>query len=183
MSKANEYGYALYDLAAEEGIEKEIEKEFGEVAIVFDDNHDFVKLLSNPRIPTYDRIRVLDDVFGKRIQPHLLSLLKILTQKRDVSLTPLVFKEYQNKYYKENNIILVTAVSAVALNDNQKQRIINKLEKSMNKAIILENKVDKTCIGGIRFEYRGYMIDASIKNRFKKLQHDLKSADYSQAEV
>jgi F-type H+-transporting ATPase subunit delta len=183
MNKAKEYGYALYDLAAEEGLEQEIEKEFAEIALVFESNHDFMRLLSNPRISTSERILVLDNVFGNRIQPYLLYLLKLFTESRDVSLIPLAYKEFKNKYYDEKNILLVTAISAVELNENQRQRIINKLEKLMNKTIVLENEVDKTCIGGIRLEYRGHMIDASIKNRFKKLQHDLKNADYSQAEV
>lgn len=183
MNKAKEYGYALYDLAAEEGLEIEIEKEFAEVAKVFESNPDFIKLLSNPRISTSERIQVMDNVFGNRIQPYLLYLLKIFTEKRDVSLIPLVFEEYKNKYYDEKNILLVKATSAIELNESQKQRIIGKLEKSMNKTIILENEVDKSCIGGIRLEYRGHMIDASIKNRFIKLQHDIKNADYSQAEV
>jgi len=183
MNKAKEYGYALYDLAAEEGLEQEIEKEFSEIALVFESNHDFMKLLSNPRISTSERIQVLDDVFGNRIQPYLLYLLKIFTEKRDVALIPLVFHEFKNKYYNEKNILLVTAISAVELNEEQKQRIIGKLEKLKNKTIILENQVDKTCIGGIRLEYPGHMIDASIKNRFKKLQHEIKNADYSQAEV
>lgn len=183
MNKATEYGYAFYELAAEDGIEKEIEKEFEEIATVFESNHDFMRLLSNPRISTSDRIKVVDNIFGNKIHPYLLSLLKIFTESRDVSLIPLVFKEYQVKYYQDKNILLVTAISVVELNENQRQSIIGKLEKLTNKTIILENKVDQTCIGGIRIEYRGHMIDASIENRFKKLQQDLKNADYSQVEA
>lgn len=183
MNKAKEYGYALYDLAAEKGNEKEIEKEFAEIALIFESNHDFMKLLSNPRISTPERIQVIENVFGYRIQPYLLYLLKIFTESRDVSLIPFVFKEYKKKYYQEKNILLVKASSAVELNKNQRQHIIEKLEKLMNKTIVLENEVDETCIGGILLEYSGHMIDASIKNRFKKLQYEIKHADYSQAEV
>lgn len=183
MSKATGYGYALYELAKEEGLEKEIDMELAEVVKVFENNHDFLTLLTNPRIPASERIRILDEVFGEMIHSYLKSLLKILTEKRDISLTFFCFKEYRDKYYKDNNILQVTAMSAVALNDDQKQKIVSKLGKSMDRAIVLENKVDESCIGGIRLEYPGHMIDASIKNRFKKLQHDLKNADYSQAEV
>ncbi|MFV0341361.1 MAG: ATP synthase F1 subunit delta [Anaerocolumna sp.] len=183
MSKAAEYGYALYELSAEEDIEKDIEKEFAEIKGVLESNEDFVLLLTNPRIPTSERIKVLDNVLNKQVHPYLLSLLKILIEKREIALAPLVFDEFRNKYYKEKNILQVTAISAVVLNDNQKQQIIDKLVKLMNKTIILENKVDSTCIGGIRLVYPGHMIDASIKNRLKKLQSVIQNADYSQAEV
>ena len=102
---------------------------------------------------------------------------------RSVAYVPLIFKEYKNRYFNDKNIMVVTAISAVTLNESQRKRIIDKLEKSMNKTVLLENKIDKSCIGGIRIEYQGRMIDASIKNRFQKLQLDLKNADYGVAEV
>ena len=183
MSKAVDYGYALYELASEEGLEKEIDRDFNQIVQIFESNRDFIKLLSNPRIPISERIEVIDNVLKNRIQSYLLSLLKILIEKRQTSYIPLIYKEYKNRYFDDKNIMVVTAISAVALNENQRKRIIDKLEKSMNKSVILENKIDKSCIGGIRLEYQGYMIDASIKNRFKKLQLDLKNADYGVAEV
>lgn len=183
MSKAVDYGYALYELAAEEKLEKEIDRDFNEVVQIFEGNQDFIKLLSNPRIPLAERINVIDNVFKNRIQSYLLSLLKILIEKRQIAYIPLIFKEYKNRYFIDKNIMVVTAISAVALNEIQRKRIIDKIEKSMNKTVLLENKIDKSCIGGIRIEYQGCMIDASIKNRFKKLQLDLKNADYGVTEV
>lgn len=183
MSKAMDYGFAMYELAAEEGLEERINLEFDEVAQVFEQNKDFMKLLSNPRIPILDRINVIDNVFKNRVHNYLLSLLKILIEKKEVSYVPLIFKEYRKQYYTSKNILPVTVISAVALNENQRKRIIEKLEKSMNKAILLDNKIDPSCIGGIRIEYQGGMIDASIRNRFQKLQLNLKNADYSVAEV
>lgn len=179
MSKAKDYGYALYELAAETGIEKKIEEDFLEVAKICESNLSFVKLLSNPRISTAERLDIVDNIFCNKMEPYLLSLIKIFTEQRKVSLIPHVFKEYQDKYYKESNILLVTAVSAVELTDSQKQKLVHKMENITNKKVILQNKIDESSIGGIRLEYSGYMIDASIQNRFNKLEHILKSADYS----
>lgn len=183
MNKAMNYGYALYALAAEEGLESVIQEEFSKINNILKNNHEFIQLLSNPRIPISEKNEVLDGIFKNKIHPYLLSILKILTESGDASLISLCSAEFSKCYYKEKNILLVTAISAVELNDDQKQGIINKLEKKMNKSIILENKVDQTCIGGIRLTYHGNMIDSSIKNRLKKLQNDLKNADYSQMEV
>lgn len=183
MSKVAEYGYALYELAAEDGMEEIIDKELLEISNVFQSNTEFVNLLSNPRISKLERMDIIDQVFQGKIQTYLLSFIKILTDNRNISILPLCYREYQKHYYQNNNILLVTAVSAIELNEEQKQRIINKLEKTMNKAIVLENKVDPSCIGGIRLEYQGHMVDASIQNRLKKLQNNIKNADYSHAEV
>ena len=183
MKKTMNYGHALYDLAAEEGIESLIHEEFLEIYIVLKRNYEFIQLLSNPRISVSEKCQLLDEVFKDKIHPYLLSTLKILSESGDASLIPFCSTEYRECYNKEKNILVVTATTAVELNEDQKQRIINKLEKKMNKSIILENVVDKTCIAGIRLAYQGNMIDSSIKNRFEKLQNDLKDADYSQTEV
>lgn len=177
------YGNALYELAVEDNAEKRIEEELGNVVKIFKSNEDFPILLSNPRINASERIRILDDIFHDKIHPYLLILLKIIAEKREFSTLPLIYKEYQKRYFKDKNITVVTVVSAVELSKNQKQRIIEKLERSIKKSVILENRVDKTCIGGIQLKYDGHMIDASIKNRLVKLQYDIKNADYSQAEV
>lgn len=183
MNKAMNYGYALFDLATEEGLESLIQDEFSEINGILKNNHEFIQLLLNPRISVSEKNEVLDEIFKDKIHPYLLSILKILTENGDASLISLCSTEFSKCYYKEKNILLVTAISAVELNEDQKQRIISKLEKKMNKSIILENIVDQTCIGGIRLTYHGNMIDSSIKNRFEKLQNDLKNADYSQTEV
>lgn len=183
MSRVADYGYALYELALEENIEERIEEEFANVVNILNKNIEFIKLLSNPRIPTVERISLLDKIFKGKIHSYLLSLLKILVEKRMISSIVLIYKEFKNKYYDDKNILLVTAISAVELNNNQQQKIIDKLAMSMNKTVVLNNKVDKSCIGGVRLEYQGRMIDASVKNRFQKLQLNLKNADYSVTEV
>ncbi|HHT97035.1 MAG TPA: ATP synthase F1 subunit delta [Clostridiales bacterium] len=183
MSRVADYGYALYELALEENIEERIEEEFANVVNILNKNIEFIKLLSNPRIPTVERISLLDKIFKGNIHFYLLSLLKILVEKRMISSIVLIYKEFKNKYYDDKNILLVTAISAIELNNSQQQKIIDKLAKSMKKTVVLNNKVDKSCIGGVRLEYQGRMVDASVKNRFKKLQLNLKNADYSVAEV
>lgn len=183
MSKAKVYGNALYELGSEDGVAGKIAEEFEGVTNLLERNVSFIKLLSNPRISTQERLEIVDGTFSSKIQPYLLSLLKILTEEREISLFSQIFKEYQKKYYKENNILLITAISAVSLDEEQKQKLIKKMERQTGKTIILKNRIDASCIGGIRIEYDGHLIDASIQNRFKNLEHILKNADYSQAEV
>lgn len=179
MRKEVEYGYALYEIAVEDGIEKEIEHEFKQIALLFETHHDFTNLLANPRIPTSERIDVINKTFGNKIQPYLLSLIKIFTETRNVSLIPACYKEFMKKYYEDKNIMEVIVTSAVKLSDEQRSRLKGKLENVTKKTIVLDNRIDETCIGGIRLDYKGHMIDASVKNRFKILQQNIKNADYS----
>lgn len=183
MSKAKVYGNALYELGSEEGVANKIAEEFEAIVNLLEGNQNFIKLLSNPRISTQERLEIVDDIFSNKTEPYLLSLLKILTEEREVSLYKQIFNEYQKKYYKENNILLIRAITAVSLDEEEKQKLVEKMERQTGKTIILDNRIDASCIGGIRIEYDGHLIDASIQNRFKNLEHILKNADYSQAEV
>jgi len=180
MNKEIEYGKALYEVAKEAGIEENVKSDFSQISQLLEENEEFSKLLSNPRIPVSERIAILDSIFiNHQIEPYLLSVLKIFTENKDMSLIPLCYKSYLNQYHEDKNIMVVTAISAIELDESQREQVKAKLSKMTGKTIVLENRIDKTCIGGIRLEYRGHMIDASIKNRFKKLQQDIISADYS----
>lgn len=183
MSIANVYGNALYELASEAQEEDKTKDEFAEVANLFKSKSAFVNLLSNPRISKNERLRIVDDIFKTDEKSHLISLIKILTVERKVGLLSEIYDEYENRYNKEMNILPIKVISAVELEAEQKQKLTEKMTKLTGKKIILTNKVDKSTIGGIRIEYDGRLIDASIQYRFKNLEHILKNADYSQSEV
>ncbi len=183
MSIANVYGNALYELASEMQEEDITKDEFAEVINLFKANSTFVNLLSNPRISKNERLKILDDIFKEDEKSYLLSLLKILTEKRKVGLLSEIFDRYENRYNKEKNILPIKVISAVELEEDQKQKLRQKMTNLTGKQVIITNKVDKSTIGGIRIEYDGYLIDASIQYKFKNLEHILKNADYSQSEV
>lgn len=174
---SREYAAALYQLAAEEGCSKEIFDDLQLCTRVFEDNREFSRLLSNPRLGAAERAGTVGEVFGGKINNYLLNALKILAEKRRIDSLPKCCEVYKLLYCEDNNILAVTATSAIALSDEQKARICEKLKNKTGSEILLTCRIDPSTIGGVRLEYGGKRYDASVRGRLAGLERAIRDSE------
>jgi F-type H+-transporting ATPase subunit delta len=172
---ANTYGQALYDLAKEENLGKTILEELSVLKGVFAENPQYSKLLSAPDIPKQERCGILDEAFRGKVNPYVLNFMKILTEKGYIRFFPDCCDAYRGFYNEDNGILVVKAVSAVALSDAQKQKLAAKLEANTGKQIDLQCSVDAAQLGGLRLSYSGKQVDGTVKNRMDAIAKLLKN--------
>ena len=135
---ANTYAQALYDLAKDEDLGKTILEELVVLKEIFAQNPQYSKLLSAPDIPKRERCVVLDEAFKGKVHPYVLNL----TEKGYIRQFPDCCDAYRGFYNEDNGILVVKTVSAVALTDVQKQKLIAKLEATTGKTIDLQCSID-----------------------------------------
>lgn len=174
---AKEYSVALYDLATEENAEEAMLEQLKVTAQAIGENPAFVALLHSPNLQKAERVQMIEQVFGEKAHPYLLNFLKILTEKRQVSLLPRCYEAYEALYYQRHGILIVTAVTAVPMKEEAQKRLVGKLEAQTGKRIFLKNKIDPSCIGGVKLVYDGKQTDASVKNWMDQLQNSLKKLE------
>ena len=78
-----------------------------------------------------------------------------------------------NKNYNDQsfeNTKNVKIFSPVSLTDEQKEKLITKLETKYQVKIHAEYEVDSTLIGGIKVAFGDILIDGSIEKRLKSLK-------------
>ena len=169
------YAQALYDLAREENLGKTILEELAVLKGVFAENPQYSKLLSAPDIPKQERCGILDEAFRGKVNPYVLNFMKILTEKGYIRFFPDCCDAYRGFYNEDNGILVVKAVSAVALSDAQKQKLVAKLEANTGKQIDLQCSVDAAQLGGLRLSYSGKQVDGTVKNRMDAIAKLLKN--------
>ena len=172
---ANTYAQALYDLAKDEDLGKTILEELIVLKEIFAQNPQYSKLLSAPDIPKQERCGALDEAFKGKVHPYVLNFLKILTEKGYIRQFPDCCDAYRGCYNEDNGILVVKAVSAVALTDAQKQKLTAKLEATTGKTIDLHCSVDAAELGGLRLSYSGKLVDGTVKNRLDAIGKLLKN--------
>ena len=172
---ANTYGQALYDLAREENLGKTVLEQLMLLKDVFADAPEYSKLLSTPNVPKQERCAILDEAFRGKLHPYVLNFLKILTEKGYIRQFPDCCDAYRGFYNNDNGILVVKAVSAVALSDEQKQKLTAKLESNTGKKIDLQCSVDAASLGGLRLNYDGKQVDGTVKNRMDAISKLLKN--------
>lgn len=169
------YAQALYDLAKEDGLCKEILEELKVLDESFSAEPEFLRLLSNPALPKEERCKILDDSFRGKIQPYLLNFLKILTEKSYTRYFPDCVEAYRELYNQENGILPVKAVTAVPLTQEQAERLTGKLARITGKTIELTNRVDPACLGGVRLDYDGKRVEDTVAHRLEAIRSLLKN--------
>ena len=172
---ANTYAQALYDLAKDEGLGKTVLEELSVLKTVFAENPEYSKLLSAPDLPKQERCNVLDEAFRGKVHPYVLNFLKILTEKGYIRQFPACCDAYRGFYNEDNGILVVKAVSAVALSAQQIEKLTAKLEATTGKKIDLHCSVDAATLGGLRLSYDGKQVDGTVRNRLDSIGKLLKN--------
>ena len=172
---ANTYAQALYDLAKDEGLGKTVLEELSVLKTVFAENPEYSKLLSAPDLPKQERCNVLDEAFRGKVHPYVLNFLKILTEKGYIRQFPQCCDAYRGFYNEDNGILVVKAVSAVALSAQQIEKLTAKLEATTGKKIDLHCSVDTATLGGLRLSYDGKQVDGTVRNRLDSIGKLLKN--------
>lgn len=168
------YGAALYSLAAESGIEKEMLAELHEICIAISENPDYMKVLGMPLIPFKEKEKLIDKAFSGAHE-YVLSFLKILVKEHLQETVKKAADEFEEEYLKANGVIRAEAVSAVPLFENELEKINAELEKITGKSVKTENRVDKSLLGGLILRFDGRQIDASLKTRLDGLLKEIKN--------
>lgn len=166
------YANSLFSLAEDDNLVEKIYEELFEITNIFNDNPDYVTLLDSPTIPSSQRILLIDEAFGG-CSEYVLNFIKILCEKRCVHLFSECVKAYEKSYNKKLGIEKVTAITAVPMSDEITEKLIAKLEKDYGKKIKLENKVDKSIIGGIILRTENSQTDASLRTRLDAIKAQL----------
>ncbi len=167
---AKEYGTALYSLAKEESLQKEILQELSEVCAILKDNASYVRLLQNPCVKKQDRLDLLDSAFKNGVNKYVLNFCKILCEKSALNLMEPCRKVYKELMYEESGILPVTAIAASEISADQSKKLLQKLESITGKTVELETAVDATLIGGIKLVYNGKEINGSALSRIESMQ-------------
>ncbi len=170
-----EYGGALYSLAADERCEDEVLESLELVQRIFEENPDYVRLLSNPAVKVSEHLALLDEAFRGSLHPYVLNFVKILCEKSALNIWTQCMEEYTAHLYAARGILPVTAISAVPLDDGQKAALTQKLEKATGKSIRLTCRVDASLIGGVKVRYEDKELDGTIAGRLAAMRQALMS--------
>ena len=173
---AANYGQALYTLAKEENLTHEIMQQLLVLNESFTQEPAFLQLLRSANLNVQTRCNIIDDSFRDKLHVYVVNFLKILTQKNYIRHFPHCVSAYQQQYNCDNNILPVTAVTAVALTESQANKLRDKLATITGQTIELTNRVDPSVMGGVRLDYHGKRLDDTVSRRLDSVRCMLQKA-------
>ena len=164
------YGESLYELAKEENLTKLIGEQLTVLQQSFQQEPDFIRLLSSPNLTKAERCQILDDSFRGKVHAYILNFLKILTEKGYMRYFSDCCDAFTEHFDQDNGILRVNAVSAVELTAQQKEKLTQKLSRITGKEIALRTRIDPRVLGGIRLDYDGQRLDDTVSHRMDAIR-------------
>jgi ATP synthase F1 delta subunit len=170
LSVATTYGEALFEAALDGGKVDEVLEEQKELSKIFKEYPDLKKLFLIPTIPAENKKAVARGIFEGKISTELLNFLYILIDKRRIGAWDGVVRHYSELIDKRDGVTKGIIYSVVPIDAEKLAQFEKDASTAISKSVRLENRIDKTLVGGIVIYVDGKLIDISIKNRLENLR-------------
>ena len=171
---AEPYAEALMSLAKDSDLTDQFGEDASGVIESLQGSGELVGFLASPVYPADRKKAVLKQLFEGKVQGHFLSFLQLLVDRQRVDCLEAVCQRYRELLREQKNIALAEVTSAVELNDDQRNAVVEKV-KGMTGAtdVELETLVDPSLIGGVVIKIGSQVVDASLRGQLRRISLDL----------
>ena len=140
-------------------------------AVVTDET--VAKLLTSPRVTASQLVDLIGEAAGQALDVHGRNFLDTLAHNHRLNLLPEIAAIYETLRAEVENIADVQIVSAVPLDDAQRERLSAALRKRMRREVRLHCEVDASLIGGAVVRSGDLVIDGSLRAGLERLANSI----------
>lgn len=170
---AKKYASALFETALEKTAEEKVYSDIFCIIDTIKSNEQLYKFLTSPLIKISDKKDVVQKLFSAHIDEITLDFIFVLINAGRFNVINEIYNQFSSIYNEKKNIVKPIIISAVELNEEQKNNLLSKLEAKFDKKIEPEYTINSEIIGGIVVEIGDKTIDCSLKAKFDNMQKQL----------
>ena len=170
---ARKYSNALLELAVEKNLASKVYEDLVFVCETVNSNEQLQEIFYSPIISQADKTEIISKLFSVHIEKITLDFLLLLIEANRTDALCEVLNQYEKSYNENNNIVKPIIISAIELNEQQKNKIVEKLQNKMIKTILPEYQINPEIIGGLVIELEDKTIDCSLKTKFENMKKQL----------
>lgn len=169
---AKRYSDAIAEVAAKRNEIDDVNADLSNVADSLRLVPKMAEFLSHPVIPFAEKKDMISAVFRGRVKDSTMNLLYVLLEKNRIPLLDTIKYCYEESMDEAKNIVKVGVVSAVEIDGDLKQKLKEKLEGKLQKAVKFEFDINPDIIAGLVLKIHDKTIDGSMAAKiegFKKI--------------
>lgn len=166
------YAKAFMDLAMQNNVVDKCLNDLLLVKTTLENNEELRSLIHQPFVSREHKVNILTKLFKDKTESITVDLLRLLVEKNRDEIVTEIYDVYHELYLEYKKIAVVTVTTAVSLDENTTNRIVNIIKNKIvgKDSIKVENVIDEKIIGGFVVRYKDYEYDASVRNTLKRLQ-------------
>ena len=131
------------------------------------------EVLESPIIIPSKKKAIFQSILEKDVEKVTLTLVALLIKNGRESFLPAVARVFRDETLKYKGITETYLTTAVPVNDKIRKQISELISAEFNTKIELKENVDKEIIGGFVLKVNDYYMDASIRNKLRKIKKEL----------
>jgi len=172
------YSRALFESALEN---KLLEKVYDDMKFISEicTIPELKELLLSPIVVPSKKTDILHKVLGKNIEKITLSLIDLVVKNGRERFLPAIARNFLYETKKYKGITESVLTTAVKVDEKVKKQVTDLISGIFKTKVELTEVIDKTIIGGFILRVEDNYIDASIKNKLRKIEKELKGRPLS----
>ncbi len=167
-----QYSKALFEISVESKNITEINEQLKIVNEVLKENEDLVKFFGNPSIKRVEKNKVIDNVFVQ-FNKDIVSFIKVVVANGRILNISEICENYNKLSSEYDRTVSAYVETKKALTKQEQDLLKSKLEKKLDKKVIITEKVNESMIGGFKVLVDGKIIDITFDSKFEKLKNYL----------
>ncbi|MCQ2465894.1 MAG: ATP synthase F1 subunit delta [Clostridia bacterium] len=167
---AKEYALAIFAVALENDSVEQVHEDLLLVRDALVENPEYKDYLVNPAIPKSERMANLELVFSEQVCDDVFAFLNIICDHGDVFTLEPAIEEFNVMFESHMRMAKAVITSAVELTEDEKTKLITKLQAVTKKNVEAVYVIDKSLIGGVTVDVDGKFYDGSVRKNLKNLK-------------
>ena len=165
------YAQAVFELALETNELERWQSDLQKVSDVIEDK-EFLAALESPKIKLADKTKFLNQRL-KDLNPLAMNLVYMLIARSGIGMIGSIYAEYQRLLNSHRGIESAEVITAVPLDEKDKQKLTERLSDVVGKKVELKTEVDPEILGGIIARVGGKLLDGSTRSKLAALKREL----------
>ena len=172
---AKRYARALFDVVLHQKADLDrAGQELESFAALMTGNPALGTVISNPAIPASKKRAMVDAlVAASPVSEQVARTLQLLADRDRLPLVPQLARAYGERLMDHRQIVRAEVTTAVPLEDDRAKAIAAALGAATGRQVIVEQKVDKSILGGVVARVGSVVYDGSVARQLEKMKESL----------
>lgn len=173
---AERYAGALFALAHEKGLLKDVGMELNRLLAIMREEPRLSHALVAPDVPSEVKKNIVRTLFAKRISPLLLNFLYLVVEWRRGEVLEGVVEHFHVLVHKVEGKVKVDATVAVDLSAELKKSVEKRVSQITGRTAVMDWHTDPEILGGIVISVNDTLIDYSLRTQLNEMKELLSRA-------
>ncbi|MBV9413024.1 MAG: F0F1 ATP synthase subunit delta [Acidimicrobiia bacterium] len=167
------YAQGIFEIARAEGSLEKVEDELFQFSQLFQGNEQLREKLTDQSLPVEKRQAIVEDLLDQKASSLATNLISFLVGTGRARELPEIVNRLVQRAAAERQREVAEVRAAVPLDEEQRRRLSEALEKATGKKVELKVLVDPSVLGGVVARVGDTVIDGSVRRRLDQLRESL----------